>query len=108
MVKLKPKIKLWLETENGYVFGEGLLELLGKIQDLGTLRGAAEDLGMSYRYAWGKIKNTERRVGRPILKTHKGGISGGGGAELTEEGITLLNKYLEIKKALMQISDQVL
>ena len=106
-MEIKTRFKLWLETENGYVFGEGLLQLLSKVQERGTLRGAAEDLGMSYRHAWGKIKTAERRFGKPILKTHKGGTSGGGGAELTEEGIMLLNKYLEIKKTLTQVSDRI-
>ena len=107
-MKIKTKIKLWLETENGYVFGEGLLQLLSKIQEMGTLRSAAEDLGMSYRHAWGKIKTAEKRVGKPIVKTHKGGTSGGGGAELTEEGKMLLTRYLDVKKTLTKISDSLL
>ena len=105
-MKFKPVIKIWLEVENGYVFGEGSFKLLSKIKECGTIRGAAEDLAMSYRHAWGIVKNIERRLGKPILKTHKGGRLGGGGAELTEEGITLVKKYSEIKKTLMEASNK--
>ena len=106
-MKLKVGIKLWLETENGYIFGEGILEILNKIQELGTLRGATKELGMSYRHAWGIIKKSEQRIGKSLLTTHKGGKLGGGGAELTEEGKLLLKKYLEIREALREISEKL-
>lgn len=102
---LKTRIKLWLENEKGYVFGEGIFKLLEKIQELGTLRSASEELAMSYRQAWGMIKQTELRIGRPLLKTRKGGPHGGGGAELTAEARLLMEKYLEIKKNLKQINE---
>jgi molybdenum-dependent DNA-binding transcriptional regulator ModE len=39
-VKVKPCFKLWLETEDGYVFGQGSFELLHGIQEKGTLKRA--------------------------------------------------------------------
>lgn len=72
-MRLKLVVKFWLETENGYVFGEGAFKLLKEIRELGTLSGAAEALKMSYRHAWGTLKKIEERIGKPILKTHKGG-----------------------------------
>lgn len=102
---IRIRIKLWLETENGYVFGEGAFELLSKIQELGTLRGATEELGMSYRHGWGILKNIERRIGKPILKTYKGGKLGGGGSELTAEARLLIDKYLDAKKSVKAINE---
>ena len=102
-MKLKVGIKLWLETENGYIFGEGILEILTKIQELHTLRSAAEKLSMSYRHAWGIIKKSEQRIGKPLLATHKGGKLGGGGAKLTAEAKLLLAKYVEAKNTLQKI-----
>jgi molybdate transport repressor ModE-like protein len=96
---IKATFKFWLETEDGYVFGEGPFELLLKIRELETLSAAAQALGMSYRHAWGIIKNVERRVGTPILKTRKGGTKGGGGAMLTSEGHSLVNEYHRLKEA---------
>jgi len=94
---LKPAYKLWLETREGYVFGKGTLELLQGVEQKGTLSGAAEALGMSYRHAWGVIKRVERRLGRPVLKTRKGGRRGGGGAELTETGRELVKTFLRFR-----------
>jgi len=101
-MKLKIRIKLWLETENGYVFGEGVLKILSKIQELGTLRDATKELGMSYRHAWGIIKKSEQRLGKPLLATHKGGKYGGGGADLTTDARLLMDKYLQIKRTVTE------
>jgi len=61
-------LRLWLETGDGLVFGPGRAELLESIQRLGSLRKAAEELGMSYRAAWGKIKRTEEALGFRLLE----------------------------------------
>ena len=53
------RLHLWLENEDGLLFGQGRMELLARIRDLGSLRKAAEALGMSYRAAWGKLKATD-------------------------------------------------
>ncbi len=105
LLNLKVRIKFWLETENGYVFGEGVFKILSKVEELGTLRGAAETLDMSYRHAWGMIKKSEQRIGKPLLKTHKGGKLGGGGAKLTEEAKLLIDKYLDVKEMLKKIDE---
>jgi molybdate transport repressor ModE-like protein len=100
----KTRFKFWLETEDGYLFGEGPFELLCKIRELETLRAASKALGMSYRHAWGIIKDVEKKLGAPILNTRKGGTCGGGGAELTEEGLSLVNEYFRLKEAYLQVS----
>ena len=104
-MKFKTKLKLWLETENGYAFGEGSFKLLNKIQEHGTLRGASKELGMSYSHAWGIIKQIELTIGKPLLKTQKGGPHGGGGSELTAEAKLLMEKYLELKENLKGIDE---
>ena len=57
---------------------------------------------MSYRYAWGIIKEIEKRIGKPILETRKGGKSGGG-AKLTLTGQELLEIYVKFTKSFNQI-----
>lgn len=93
----RPAYKLWLETKEGYVFGKGAFELLEKIEEEGTLSGAANALGMSYRHAWGVIKKIETRVGQPLLETRRGGKTGGGGAELSETGRKLVKSFLRLR-----------
>jgi molybdate transport repressor ModE-like protein len=107
LVKLKPCFKLWLETEDGYVFGPGSFELLHGIQEKGTLKAVSEDLNMSYRHAWGIIKEIEEKLGKPIVVSHRGGKVGGGGAELTQAGKELLETYLKLKSDLNQMFSKI-
>jgi molybdate transport system regulatory protein len=91
--------KFWLETDKGYVFGEGPFQLLLEIAEKGTLSEAARDLRMSYRHAWGVLRETGEKMGISLLTTHKGGSKGGGGAELTSEAMELVDRYSQLKKA---------
>jgi len=107
LVKIRPVFKFWLETDEGYVFGEGPFEILSKIQETGTLSGAVKVLKISYRQAWGMIKDIEKELGEPLLKTSKGGVSGGGGSELTEVSLALLDKYSKTKQVLAEFSKRI-
>jgi len=54
----------------------GRSQLLKKIDEFGSLKKAAENLGMSYRAAWGRIKRTEEAMGFALLEpadTKRGG-----------------------------------
>jgi molybdate transport repressor ModE-like protein len=102
LVTFQPKYKFWLETEEGYVFGEGSFKLLQGIQEKGTLMASSQELHMSYRHAWGIIKQMEDHLGEAILVTYKGGKDGGGGAELTPMGKTLLQLYVSFTDAINQ------
>ncbi len=62
------RLHLWLESENITVFGLGRLLLLDRIEDLGSIRKAAQQLGMSYRAAWGKIQASEESLGVKLVK----------------------------------------
>jgi molybdate transport system regulatory protein len=99
--------KFWLEAEKGYAFGEGPFQLLCKISEHGTLSEASRDMGMSYRHAWGVLKEVENRMGISLLKTHKGGTQGGGGAELTDEAKELVSHYLHLKEAYLETMNQL-
>jgi molybdate transport repressor ModE-like protein len=107
LVKWKPCFKLWLETEDGYVFGPGSFELLHGIQEKGNLKAIAEGLNMSYRQAWGILKQIEDILGEPIIITHRGGKVGGGGAELTQAGKELLATYLKFKSDVNQLFSDI-
>jgi molybdate transport repressor ModE-like protein len=101
-LKIKPVFKLWLEINEKYVFGEGTCKLLENIKAEGSLSDAAKVLGMSYRYAWGLIKDVEEHLGMPIVKTQRGGKHGGQ-TELTEAGLSLVAAYKKLKKSLANI-----
>jgi molybdate transport system regulatory protein len=102
--KTKPAFKVWLETDEGYVFGPGVYRLLRRVDEMGTLKDAAAFLGMSYRFAWGLIRKAEEKLGQPLIHAHKGGRSGGGGAELTEVGFWFLDEFSKIERAIKEYS----
>lgn len=98
MSKPQPAAKLWMETEDGYVFGPGVYRLLKAIQEKGTLKGASQELGMSYRYAWGLIKKAEATLGEPLIAASKGGRLGGGSSSITELGESFINDFERIQE----------
>lgn len=66
------RLRVWLDQEDQTYIGIGSTLLLQQVEKLGSLRKAAEALGMSYRRAWGKLKNAEERIGRPLVEKTKG------------------------------------
>jgi putative molybdopterin biosynthesis protein len=62
-----------------------LLDLLGAVQESGSISGAARLLGLSYRHAWGELKRWEQELGDELLVWGKGQA-----ARLSEFGLKLL------------------
>jgi molybdate transport system regulatory protein len=95
--KLKIRSKIWIEDEKGeVVFGQGRLKILEAVIRHGSIHAAAKELKMSYRAVWGKIKDTEERLGQPLLVRQVGGASGGG-SELTTLGKNLFEKFTDLQ-----------
>jgi len=93
MKKLKPRFKLWLNTQGAQgVFGDGKWRLLKAIDSSGSLSAAAEALGISYRKAWGDLNKAERYLQTRLIERHRGG-SKGGRTDLTAEGKRWLKAY---------------
>lgn len=85
------RLRVWIEQENEIYIGIGSTLLLKHIEKLGSLRKAAEELGMSYRRAWGKLKNAEERIGQPLVEKTKGQ---GQRFNLSPFGKELMEKFL--------------
>lgn len=62
-----------------------LLQLLTVIHSKGAILQAAKSLGLSYRHAWGLLREAEKIFGAPLLQKHRGR-----GTTLTKLGTTLL------------------
>ena len=102
----KPASKIWLETDEGYVFGPGVYSLLKAIKERGTLKEASQDLDMSYRYAWGLIRKAEEKLGDKLIDASKGGRQGGGSSTITELGEHFITDFEKIQKAWQEFRDQ--
>lgn len=80
--------------------------LLRNISETGSLTAAANLVGISYRNAWGRIKNMESKMGVKVLKSSAGG-STGGGSTLTPEGASLIKEFGRVRKYLFNaVEDQ--
>jgi len=97
MKENKIRYKLWLEKNNKIVIGLGRDELLRQIEKTGSIKKAAEKVGISYKKAHEYIKAMEKRTGKKIVETYRGGKKGGG-ASLTPFARDLLGKFEGIKK----------
>jgi len=106
MNKPRPASKIWLETDEGYVFGPGVYNLLKEIKDKGTLKEASQSLDMSYRFAWGLIKKAEDKLGASLIEASKGGRQGGGSSRITDLGEHFITDFEKIQKAWRDFREQ--
>ena len=83
--------KIWLD-HRGRAFGYGPARLLDGVEQFGSLRKAAQELGMSYNKAWRILHAAEQRLGFQLLERTVGG-SLGGGSQLTPEAKDLMRRY---------------
>ena len=90
--------KIWLESSTGEgIMGDGKWLMLETIDRKGSLSAAANELGISYRKAWGDIKKAELLLGAELIQKHRGGASGGT-STLTEYGKKWLVLYKDFHK----------
>ena len=87
------KFKVWLEEDGLPILSLGKYELLKEIERTGSIKEAAENLGLPYKKAHIYIKLIEERLGCKIVKRERGR-----GTTLTEKGKKLLKIYEEVVK----------
>ena len=73
-------------------FGPGVAELLRRVEEHHSLRGAAQSMEMSYSKAWTILHNAEEELGFRLIDARSGGKNGGG-ALLTEDARRMLAAY---------------
>jgi molybdate transport system regulatory protein len=93
---LKPKLKVWVVFDDRVKFGDGRAELLERVETLGSLKQAVAGMGMSYRAAWGYLRELERAAGFQFLARHPGR----GRTRLTVEGRRFLARYRRFRHGL--------
>ncbi len=101
------KSKIWIEDENEQVvFGAGRLYILEAVSRNGSIHAAAQELKMSYRAVWGKIRATEKRLGQPLLSRQTGG-SQGGGSQLTPFAHELAERFTKLQLVIRNSADEL-
>ncbi len=92
--------KIWIEKNGNNVFGMGIYKLLNLVAETGSLHKAAQELKMSYRAAWGKVRDYENRLGVELLEKGRHGRTG---AQLTSEGRLMLDHFSRVVEEMDKI-----
>ena len=100
----KIKSRIWIEADGEILLGEGRVNLLKAIDKMGSLSQAAKSIGMSYKKAWSLIDAVNKRAEKPVTTSSIGG-KGGGGAELTSYGKSLVETFETINKKCWKFLD---
>ena len=93
---MKLSAKIFLEDHQKFVLGPGRMALLRATATLGSLHKAAQAQGMSYRWAWGRLRTAEQELGIPLL-TQEGAPGRGKAKVLSLEARELLEWYTELE-----------
>jgi molybdate transport system regulatory protein len=104
-MRLRPRIKVWLETDGRYAFGFGLCEILRAVEQQGSIKQAAVALSKSYRHVWGRVKEAEQALARKLVDTHVGG-KGRERSFLTPAARKLVKDFLVMRVRIMKVADR--
>ena len=96
---MKVKFGIYFCTDEGErFFGEGPYQLLLGIQRHGSLRAAAQQMGMAYTKALKLLRQAEQALGFALTERAAGGRDGGG-SRLTPQGKEWLDTYERYRDA---------
>ncbi len=91
-----PRIRI-ISDDGTIVLGPGKADLLAAIERTGSIRAAANDLGMSYMRAWTLVRVMNGVFRSPLVEKVRGG-SEKGGARLTPRGTEVLAIYQRMER----------
>jgi molybdate transport system regulatory protein len=105
MTALRPRAKVWLEVGDEYVFGHGLCEILEAVDEVGSIKQAASQMGKSYRHIWSRIKEAEKAIGESLVDAHVGG-AGAQRSEITARARQLMDAFIELRQAVFDLVER--
>jgi molybdate transport repressor ModE-like protein len=95
---LKQQLLLVTKADDAVINEEGFLLLL-ELQKEQSIVAASRNLDISYRKAWGLLREIENLLGFKLVGKHRGGEAGGK-TYLTQEGTELIMAYTNLKRDL--------
>lgn len=69
--------RFWLNVNGKAFLGGGRVELLKKIDEIGSIHSASKAMKMSYKAAWDTLKQMSELSKEPLLDKQIGGKGGG-------------------------------
>lgn len=97
------RVRCWVDVDGEKFFGPGRAELLGHIQESGSIVKAAKAMRMSYKKAWDMVGELNTRGRKPFVITRKGGQEGGG-AKLTETGKQAVAAFRKLNQRIQAVA----
>ncbi|WP_407276449.1 TOBE domain-containing protein [Halothiobacillus sp. DCM-1] len=79
------------------------MQLLAAVHDTGSISAAAKAIGMTYKAAWDAVDAINNLTSQPIVLTQHGG-AGGGGAQLTRYGVSLIEGFSKLSSLQSQLT----
>ena len=101
-MELKVKVNI-IDDKGESVIGPGILELLEKIREFGSINRAAKEMKLSYVRAMRLLDGFEKNVGHIMLIRRSGG-PGGGGTELTHFAQRYIENYKKFVKNIEELA----
>jgi molybdate transport repressor ModE-like protein len=86
------RLTLRIDFGASRAIGPGKIRLLELIAETGSISAAGRAMAMSYRRAWLLVDTLNQTFQSPVVET-RGGGTGGGGASLTQFGVSLIEDY---------------
>ena len=104
---MKPKLKVWVLFGDRVKVGPGRAALLRLIDELGSMKQAVARFEMSYRYAWGYLRELEQAAGFRLVERQAGG-SRTAGTRLTPQGhLYIKNHHLRMKSPSGKMNENI-
>ena len=97
---------LWFNLAEHKFLGSDRINLLEKIDELGSISKAAKAVGSSYKTAWDTINMMNNLAEKPLVHPLTGG-KGGGGTSLTAEGKKVITQFKTIQEELRKFLDNL-
>ncbi len=102
----KIRARFWITGENSGYVGIGRIELLQRIDELGSMNKAAKSMGMSYKRAWKLIQSLNEMYDEPLVVKEVGGKFGGGSV-LTARGKKLILDFKRVEYELQSFLERM-
>ncbi|RTL86151.1 MAG: LysR family transcriptional regulator [Hyphomicrobiales bacterium] len=97
---------LALRSEGKLLVGRDRIKVLEAVAEHKSISKAAKAVGFSYKAAWDAVAAINNLLPSPAFVTKAGGRSGGG-AEVTTEGLKLIETFHKLEERLSRISSMI-
>ena len=101
-LSVEPKLRVWIVFGKRLKFGDGRARLLESIDARGSLQQAAAEFDMSYRNAWGYLRELETAAGFKFVER----AAGSRGMRLTPAARAFLKRYRAFQRGLDTVASR--